>query len=310
MTGVEEVGDQPHSAKDCPAGTLSYRGGLIPFGPGKPTLLVNDQCGYAYARPEIVAELQAGNFSSLVALAQVGMNLGLRVFNVQLMESSLLPRERDLVPAAARAVYEATGCCVAIDSRDPVTVERGLAVYPHKALCNSVNGEWENLRTMLPVAARHKAAIGTGLVYEGGVPETVGGRLLVARRIVQAAEAHGIPRQDVIIDAVCLPSAVAPDSMRITLATIKALHEELGVPVLLGISNAGYMMPNPRILDLAYYIASVSWGLDVAMIDPCTPLLPWLSKATDFLTGTDPAGKGYLNYYRTMRPTNSSDVTQ
>jgi len=54
-------------------------------------------------------------------------------------------------------------------------------------------------------------------------------------------------------------------------------------------------------LDLAFFAAAVSWGLDVAMIDPRTPLLPWITRGLDFLTGVDPAGKGYLNYFRGQR---------
>ena len=292
--------------KECPPGVLSYPGGRISFGPGQPTLLVNDQCGYYYERPEVLAELRAGCFDSLIRLAREGMALGLPVFNVQLMEPSLIGRERELVPAAVAAVYNATGCCIAVDSRDPVTVDLALAAYPHKALCNSVNGELQNLEAMLPVIAKHGAAIGSALVYEKGIPQTVEERLSVARRIVEAAEAQGISRQDVIVDAVCLPTSIAPDSMRTTLQTLKALHEELGVPTLIGNSNAGHMMPNPRLLDLAYFVAGVSWGLDVAMIDPFTPLLPWIARAMDFLMGTDPAGKGYLNYYRATRASEKS----
>lgn len=301
MIDDAEAGAQPHGTAVCPPGALSYPAGVLPFGPGHPVLCVNDQCGYLVEQPKIQAELLVGDFSSIIALARRGMDQGLYVFNVQLMEAHLLPEQRRLMPRIVAAVFQATGCCIAVDARDPGTVDLSLDAYPFKAMCNSVNGEPENLRAMLPVVARHGAAIGTALVYEGGVPKTVAERLLVARRIVHAAEAHGIPRQDVIIDAVCLPSAVAPGSMRVTLETIKALHEELEVPVLLGISNAGYMMPNPRMVDLACFLASVSWGLDVAMIDPSTPLLPWLSKAGDFLNGVDPVGKGYLDYYRKMR---------
>jgi hypothetical protein len=88
--------------------------------------------------------------------------------------------------------------------------------------------------------------------------------------------------------------------MRTTLETLKAFHDELGVATLLGISNAGFMMPNPRMIDLAYFIAAVSWGLDVAMIDPFTPDLPWLVRTMDFLTGVDPYAKSYLAYYRAI----------
>ena len=287
--------------KNCPPGALSYPGGIIPFGPGHPMLCVNDQCGYYYERPEVLAELHQGRFDALIELAKGGMPLGLQVFNVQLMEPSLIGQERQLLPQAVAAIYAATGCCIGVDSRDPDTVDRALAAYPYKAMCNSVNGELRNLEAMLPIVARHGAAIGTALVYEKGVPRTVEERLFVARRIVSAAEAHGIPRQDLMIDAVCLPSGVAPDSMRVTLQTIQALHDELGVATLLGISNAGFMMPNPRVIDLAYFIASAAWGLDVAMIDPFTPHLPWLRLAMDFLMGIDPHAKGYLDHYRATR---------
>lgn len=284
-----------------PAGALSNAAGEIFFGPDTPTLCVNDQCGYECERPEVQAELAAGRFDSLVQLARIGVELGLPVFNAQLMAPDLAPFERTLLPRLVEAVYAETGACIAVDSRDPQAVDEALGTYPHKALCNSVTGERENLRTMLPIIARHGAAIGTGLVYEGGVPKTVPERLMVARRIVEAAEAYGIPRADILIDAVCLPASVAPGSMRITLETLKALREELGVPTLLGISNAGHLMPQPRMLDLAFFAAAVSWGLDVAMIDPRTPLLPWITRGLDFLTGVDPAGKGYLNYYRGQR---------
>jgi len=284
--------------KNCPVGALSYPGGTIPFGNDQPTFCVNDQCGYYYERPEVLAELQQGRFDTLVKLARDGMELGFPVFNVQLMEPTLIDRERELVPNAVKTIYEATGCCIGVDSRDPEVVDLALAAYPHKAMCNSGNGEWDNLKSMLPIIAKHGAAIGTALVYEKGIPQGVKERVFVARRIVEMAEEYGISRQDVMIDAVCLPSGVVPDSMRITLETLKAIHDELGASSLLGISNAGFMMPNPRLIDLAYFVAAVSWGLDVAMIDPFTPYLPWMARILDFLTGVDSYAQDYLAYYR------------
>jgi 5-methyltetrahydrofolate--homocysteine methyltransferase len=294
--------------QNCPAGALSYSEGVIPFGPGRPLLCVNDQCGYACERPEVEAELREGRFDSVIALARQGLALGLKVFNVQFRAPNLAGLERDLVLGAVSALGQAVRCCLAIDSQDPVTVDLALAAYPYKAMCNTVTGDWDNLRTMLPIVARHGAAMGCALVYENGVPQTVKDRVAVARRIVEAAVAHGIPRADVMIDAVCLPGAVAPGGLTVALETIRAIREELGVPVLLGISNAGFMMPNPRLIDLAYFIAAASWGLDVAMIDPVTPYLQWLSPAMDFLLGTDPVGRGYLGVYRAARRSSQSEA--
>jgi 5-methyltetrahydrofolate--homocysteine methyltransferase len=294
--------------RNCPAGALSYAGGVIPFGPGQPLLCVNDQCGYYVERPEVQAELRAGRFDTLMALAQQGLALGLKVFNVQFRVQSLADCERELVLAAIDALGQMVHCGIGIDTPDPVTVDLALAAYPYKAMCNTVNGEWDNLNAMLPIIAKHGAVVSTSLVSEKGVPQTVQDRLAVARRIVEAAVAHGIPRADIMIDAVCLPAAVAPGSLAVTLETIRAVREELGVPVLLGISNAGHLMPNPRLIDLAYLMASVSWGLDVAMIDPFTPYLQWLSPAMDFLLGSDPAGRGYLGVYRAAKCASPSGV--
>jgi 5-methyltetrahydrofolate--homocysteine methyltransferase len=115
---------------------------------------------------------------------------------------------------------------------------------------------------------------------------------------VETAESYGIARDDVAIDCVCLPSSVAPGSMRTTLETIAAVHSDLGVATLLGTSNAGVMMPQPEMLDLAYLIAAASYGLDVSMTNPATPLVEGMVNAIDFLMGTDMFGKGYLNWHR------------
>lgn len=70
---------------------------------------------------------------------------------------------------------------------------------------------------------------------------------------------------------------------------------------LLGISNAGFLMPEPEKVDLAYLIAAVAWGLDVVMVNPATPLLAEEIRAVDFLLGKDPYAKGYLSLFRARR---------
>jgi len=282
-----------------PPGALTCPRGELPFGAGRSTLLVNDQIGYCYEDPAVLAELQAGRLEPLIEVAREGLAAGVQVVNVQLMERSL--EEEELLPRAVRALSEETGCAIAVDTRQPAVLERTLAGYPYKAMCNVVTGEWGVLETMLPIVARYGGAVGTALVYEKGVPLTVEERLLVARRIVEAAEAHGIPRHDVMIDCTCLPAAVMPDSMRVTLQTIAAVKAELSVPTLLGISNAGFLMPEPTQIDLAYLLAAVAWGLDVALVNPRTPLLAEEIRAIDFLTGKDAYAKGYLNWYRRRR---------
>lgn len=279
-------------------GTLTYPGGTIEFGTGKPIVCVNDQCGYLVEDEAVQQQILRYDFSPLLTCAMDGKKKGLVLFNVQIMTADLIDREVELLPKIVEAVWKETGCGVSIDTRNPEALDAALRAYPYKALCNCINGEQQNLETLLPIAAAHGSAIGTALVDEQGIPDTLEKRLRIGRRILTNAEREGIPFQDVMLDGVCMPAGAVPDSMRLTLQTIKAFKEELGSATLLGISNAGFGMPNPTTIDAVYFIAAASWGLDVAMISPYTPNITWYSKTIDFLMGIDPYAAEYLSLYR------------
>jgi 5-methyltetrahydrofolate--homocysteine methyltransferase len=200
-------------------------------------------------------------------------------------------------------VHQEIGCPVSLDSRNPEALEAALEVLrPHKALINSVTAEAESLETLLPLAKKHGAAVvGMPIGHLHGMPKTVEGRLAEARVIIEAAEGLGIPRDDIVIDAICLASSAEPGSMPVTLETIRALRQELGVSTLLGIGNAGFGMPDQTRVDQAYLLAAIPWGLDAALVDPATPGLVEGARAVDFLTGNDPYGKRYIDHYRSKK---------
>jgi 5-methyltetrahydrofolate--homocysteine methyltransferase len=279
-------------------GILPYPGGEAGFGSGSPVLCVNDQCGYLIEEETVRRQILDHDFSSLVKLAGDGRNKGMDIFNVQLMIPGLIEHEQELLPAIIEAVIGETGCGIAVDTRDPEALKKALRAYPYRALCNCVNGEKECLEKMLPVIAEYGGAVGTALVDESGIPETLAGRLRMGEKIVCAAEKESISRSDIVLDAVCFPAGAVPDSMRLTLHTLKAFKEELGVSTLLGISNAGFGMPNPLMIDSVYFTAAASWGMDVAMISPYTPAIDWFRETIDFLMGSDPYASGYLSLYR------------
>jgi hypothetical protein len=95
-----------------------------------------------------------------------------------------------------------------------------------------------------------------------------------------------------------MASSAEPGSMQVTLETLRALHDELGVATILGIGNAGFGMPEQTRIDLAYLVAAVPWGLDAALVDPGTPGLVYGVRAIDFLTERDAWGERYLAHYR------------
>jgi 5-methyltetrahydrofolate--homocysteine methyltransferase len=249
--------------------------------------------------PEVLAELQEGKLDKLMQLARTGEAAGTDMVDILMNHRGL--DEVALLPKIAVAVHEEIGCPVSLDSRSPEALAAALsALHPHKALINSVTAEGDSLADLLPIAREYGAAIvGMPIGHAHGMPKTVEGRLAEARVIMQAAEEYSIPREDVVIDAICLASSAEPGSMQVTLDTLSALGEELGVATILGIGNAGFGMPDKTRIDLAYLLAAVPWGLDAALVDPATPGLVEGVRAVDFLVANDPYGCRYIGYYRT-----------
>jgi 5-methyltetrahydrofolate--homocysteine methyltransferase len=278
--------------------TLTSRNGTIEFGPGLPTLLINDHLRVMDQEPEVLAELQEGKLDRLLEMARIGHRIGTEAVDILIDHPNL--DQKVLLPQIAAAVHEEIGCLISLDSRDPEALDAALSVLkPYKALINSVTAESDCLAELLPVAAEHGVAVvGMPIGHIHGLPKTAEGRLAESRVIVEAAERHGIPKEDVVVDAICLASSAEPGSMQVTLVTLSALHEELGVSTILGIGNAGFGMPDQTRIDLAYLLAAIPWGLDAALVDPATPGLTEATRAVDFLTGRDLYGQRYIQHYR------------
>jgi 5-methyltetrahydrofolate--homocysteine methyltransferase len=276
---------------------LTSRSGTLAFGPGRPTVLINDQLRVMDQSPQVLDELRRGRFDKLLDLARWGQQVGTDMVDVLINHVDL--DEEELLPRLVVALSEDVGCPISLDSRNPRALDAALqALHPHKGLINSVSGEPEVLEALLPIARKHGAAIvGMPMGRQHGLPRTLEARLEEVRALLTATDAAGIPRQDVVIDAVCLASAAEPDSMRVTLETLRAV-QAMGLSTILGIGNAGFGMPEPTRIDLAYLIAAVPWGLNAALVDPATPGLIETVRAVDFLAGNDPTGAGYLRQYR------------
>ncbi|HEY3614762.1 MAG TPA: dihydropteroate synthase [Gaiellales bacterium] len=171
-----------------------------------------------------------------------------------------------LGPEPAEAVLQArrtTALPFSLDSADPEALAAALAVYEGRALVNSASAEPEQMHAVLALVRRHGAAV-IALPYDGRIPATAAERLGLARRILEAAEAHGIARDDVVVDALALPLATDPSRGRTTLETIRAIRAELGVGSVLGLSNLGY----GRGAEQAAFLAEArAAGLSAAIMD-------------------------------------------
>ncbi len=286
---------------------LTSRNGPLHIGPGYPLVLISDALRLdRRTMTQLGAASDQDIVARMVGLARVGHTSGIDMVDIMISCDDV--DEAALLPQIAVAVHAAIGCPISLDSRNVDALRAVLAALrPYKALINSVTAEAHVLDVLLPVAAEFEAAIiGMPIGDDHGLPRDVAGRVAEAGVILERASAYGIPRDDVVMDAICLAPAAEPASMAVSLETLRRFHDELGVATTLGISNAGHGMPTRSHIDLAYLLAAAPWGLDSALVNPRTPLLIEEVRAIDFLTDRDPYGKRYLRHYRATHPTESS----
>lgn len=283
------------------ATTLKGPNGEVVIGAGYPVVLINDKVRNKDQAPEIDEELRSGNIDGLMAIAEHGKNIGLDMIDINIYDAEL--DEVDLYPRLVHAINKDIGCPISLDTRNVEALEAALQeLKSYKPIINSVSAEKKTLEAILPLAKKYGAAlVGMPMGDTYGLPRTADGRVAEARVILDTAEAAGIPRSDIVLDGICLASSAEPDTFKVTIETLERFHREFDAGTILGIGNAGFGMPEPLYIDLAFLIGSVHSGLDSAIVDPDTPNLIETVRAIDFLSGRDPSGRGFIKNYRAKK---------
>lgn len=209
----------------------------------------------------------------------------------------------DEAAALERAVFAVSGVSsvpLVLDSSDPVALERGLKAADGKVLINSVSGEVKSQIAILPLARKYGAAI-IGLALDGnGIPETAEGRVAVARTILAAAEAAGLPREDVVID--CLTLTVSAEQKRSaeTLRALRLIREQLGLSTVLGVSNISFGLPARPILSSVFFAMALEAGLGAAIVNPKDERMMDAFRAAMVLLGKDLRAERYIDAYANL----------
>ena len=154
-------------------------------------------------RKRLAAEMAVGDYQRVEADAVAQVQAGAHLLDVN--AGVPMADEPRILRECIALVQSITDVPLSIDSSIVAALEAGLAAYDGKALVNSVTGEDERLESVLPLVARHGAAVVAISNDETGISEDPDVRFEVARKIVERAEDHGIPRRDVVVDPLVMP---------------------------------------------------------------------------------------------------------
>jgi 5-methyltetrahydrofolate--homocysteine methyltransferase len=271
---------------------LQSRSRTVLIGPDLPFCIIGERINPT-GRKAFQAQLQNGDLSQLeLDVAEQGLADMLDV-NV----GDPLADEIGLMARAIPLVQSLTEQPICIDSSVIEALEAGLSAYEGKALVNSVTGEDERLEAILPLVAKHGAAV-IGLANDDEIRIEPEDRLAIARKIVSAAGDHGIPPEDVVIDPLAMPVGAEPRAVTSFLETVRLIREELGVNMTCGASNTAFGLPGRPVLGAAFLAIAQSHGLTSAIMDARRDETVEAVRATDLLLGRDEWGARWIARHR------------
>lgn len=184
-----------------------------------------------------------------------------------------------------------------LDSSQPEALSRALRVYNGKPIVNSVNGEQKTLDEILPLCKKYGAAVVGLTLDEHGIPNSAEGRFAIAQKIVAAATAAGIPKEDIYIDCLTLTASAQQEGAQQTLEALTLCKRELGVRTVLGVSNISFGLPCRGYLNTTFLTMAMAAGLDLAIMNPNTPEMMAAVRAYRVLTAQDAQSADYVAAY-------------
>lgn len=247
-------------------------------------------------RKLLAEEMKNGDFSRVEADAIAQVEAGAQMLDVN--AGIPLIDEPALLAQTIQLVQSVTDVPLSIDSSIIEALEAGIAVYEGKPLINSVTGELEVMERVLPLVAKHGAAVVAISNDETGISEDPDVRFEVAKKIVHAAADHGIAREDVVVDPLVMPIGAMGTAGQQVFALVRRLREELGVNTTCGASNVSFGLPNRQAITGTFLSMAIGAGMTSAIMSPMHAEVKTAIMAADVLAGHDQDCAAWIREYR------------
>ncbi len=259
----------------------------------RPTVLIGERINPT-GKKKLAEALKAGNLKIVREEALAQAQAGADIIDVNV--STFGVDEITMLPRAVQAMLGTVDIPLCLDSANHEALAAALKVYKGKPLINSVTGEERSLATILPLVKEYGAAV-IGLVQDDdGIPNDTERRVAIARKIIERAEAMGIPHQDIIIDPLALTIGADTKSGLVTTETVRRVKVELGVNIVLAASNVSHGMPDRDLLNSAFVAMAIAAGVTCLVVD-VAKVRP-IVLAADLLLGKDENARHYIKAYR------------
>jgi 5-methyltetrahydrofolate--homocysteine methyltransferase len=158
------------------------------------------------------------------------------------------------------------------------------------------------LEAVLPLVKRHGCAVVAISNDDTGISQDINVRFDVAKKIVERASDHGIPKEDVVVDPLVMPVGAVSTAGKAVLELVHRLRTELGVNTTCGASNLSFGLPNRNGLNSAFLSMAIAAGMTSSITNPLHDEVMMAIRAADVVMATDKECMNWLKAYRPKPP--------
>jgi 5-methyltetrahydrofolate--homocysteine methyltransferase len=271
----------------------------VVIGFDQPFVLIGERINPT-GRKILTAELLAGDYSRVEKDALAQVEAGAHMLDVN--AGIPLADEPAILARCIELVQSITDVPLTIDSSIVAALDAGLKVYQGKALVNSVTGEDERLESVLPLVAKHGAAVVAISNDETGISEDPDVRFEVAKKIVERAADHGISRANILVDPLVMPIGAINSAGKQVIHLLRRLREELKVNTTCGASNVSFGLPHRNGINAAFLPMAMAAGMTSAITNPLHAEVVQAVMGADVMMGNDPDCARWIAKYRDQTP--------
>lgn len=265
----------------------------ILIGEKEPTRLIGERINPT-GKAKFQEALKEGDYDYIKELALSQVQAGADILDINVVTPGI--DEISVLPQVVELVMNTVEVPLCIDINNPAALKQALEVYEGKALVNSVSMEESSFTEVLPLVKDYGAAVIGLTIDDDGIPKEAGKRIEIAHRLVEKAAEYSIPKEDIIMDCLCLTVGSDSNAGIETLEAIRRVKMELGVNQTLGASNISFGLPNRKVLNQAFLAIAIASGITCPTVNVahvCSTV-----RAVDLILGRDRFAMRYIQDFR------------
>jgi len=272
---------------------LSSARKAVVIGAGDGSLIVGERINPT-GKKQLQEELKQGQTAEVRRFAAEQAEHGALVLDVNVGMPGI--DEKETMKKVVSLLSSISDAPLCIDSSSPEVIEAALRIYPGRALINSLSGEPEKMKKLLPVAAKYGAMFILLPLGAKGVPETAKERQIIARKVIIAAEKYGFTNRDIVIDGLVMTVSSNQEAAKETLKLIE-WSSHYGFNSIVGLSNVSFGLPERGLVNATFLELAERSGLTMAIANPSADMSLRSKDAENLLYGRDIGCRKWVEKY-------------